>query len=72
MSAKFGVPVIPRQGHGGNCTSTWCRSTTSRSGCRHFLEHIPHLRKHFKYPVRIEDGRYHLPSEPGCSMDFVD
>ncbi len=37
-----------------------------------FLEHIPHLRKHFKYPVRIEDGRYHLPSEPGCSMDFVD
>jgi L-fuconate dehydratase len=31
-----------------------------------FLEYIPHLRNHFVHPVRVEDGTYRTPQEPGA------
>ena len=37
-----------------------------------FLEHIPHLRKHFVHPARISGGHYMTPQEPGCSSDLMD
>ena len=35
-----------------------------------FLESIPHLRKHFAHPARVEDARYVPPQEPGASTDI--
>src|SRR6266849_8496359 len=35
-----------------------------------FLEHIPHLRNHFVFPARVNDGRYETPQEPGASCDL--
>jgi L-fuconate dehydratase len=34
-----------------------------------FLEHIPHLQKHFVHPAIIEQGVYRTPQEPGSSCD---
>lgn len=73
MSAKFGVPVIPHVGDMGQLHQHMVPFNHLAIGLPAlFLEHIPHLRKHFRYPVSIEDGRYHLPQEPGSTMDFVD
>jgi L-fuconate dehydratase len=35
-----------------------------------FLEHIPHLQKHFVHPVVVRDGVYRTPQEPGSSCDL--
>ena len=36
-----------------------------------FLEHIPHLRKHFVHPAVVENGKYITPHEPGLSCDLI-
>jgi L-fuconate dehydratase len=35
-----------------------------------FLEYIPHLRRHFVHPARVEAGVYRTPQEPGASADL--
>ena len=35
-----------------------------------FLEHIPHLKSHFKNPVVIKDGVYQVPQVAGMSADL--
>lgn len=35
-----------------------------------FLEHIPHLRKHFVYPAEVSAGVYRTPQNPGASTDL--
>jgi len=35
-----------------------------------FLEHIPHLRKHFVHAAEVSDGIYHTPQNPGASTDL--
>ncbi|WP_433975703.1 enolase C-terminal domain-like protein [Tunturiibacter lichenicola] len=35
-----------------------------------FLEHIPHLRKHFVHPAEVSAGVYCTPQEPGASTDL--
>jgi L-fuconate dehydratase len=35
-----------------------------------FLEHIPHLQKHFVHPATIENGIYKTPQEIGSSCDL--
>jgi L-fuconate dehydratase len=37
-----------------------------------FLEHIPHLRRHFVQPARLSSGYYVTPQEPGCGSDLMD
>jgi len=36
------------------------------------LEHIPHLKKYFKFPAQVVDGKYRTPQEPGMSTDLKD
>jgi L-fuconate dehydratase len=35
-----------------------------------FLEHIPHLRKHFVHPAEVISGAYLTPQAPGASTDL--
>jgi L-fuconate dehydratase len=35
-----------------------------------FLEHIPHLRKHFVHPAEVSGGVYRTPQAPGASTDL--
>jgi L-fuconate dehydratase len=35
-----------------------------------FLEHIPHLRKHFVHPAEVSSGVYRTPQAPGASTDL--
>jgi L-fuconate dehydratase len=35
-----------------------------------FLEHIPHLRKHFVHPAKVSAGVYSTPQDPGASTDL--
>jgi len=35
-----------------------------------FLEHIPHLRKHFVHPAEVTSGAYRTPQAPGASADL--
>ncbi len=36
-----------------------------------FLEYIPHLRDHFEFPARVEEGVYRVPDEIGASCEFA-
>ncbi|MGB3955835.1 MAG: enolase C-terminal domain-like protein [Brooklawnia sp.] len=72
MSRRFGVPVIPHVGDMGQLHQHLVPfNHISLGHPALFLEHIPHLRKYFRTPARIEGGRYLLPQEPGSSCDFV-
>jgi L-fuconate dehydratase len=37
-----------------------------------FLEHIPHLSRHFVNPAKVTGGRYQTPQEPGSSSDLYE
>jgi len=36
-----------------------------------FLEHIPHLKDHFVFPAKVNDGFYETPQDPGASTDMI-
>lgn len=72
LSKKFGIPVVPHVGDMGQIHQhlvLFNHITVNHPVV--FLEHIPHLRDRFKYPVTIRHGRYTVPREPGASSDFV-
>jgi len=71
LSRKFGIPVVPHVGDMGQLHQHLV--LFNHIGMGHealFLEHIPHLRKHFVHPVRVEGGVYHTPQEIGCGCDL--
>jgi L-fuconate dehydratase len=68
---KFGVPVVPHVGDMGQLHQHLV--LFNHIALDHqavFLEHIPHLRDHFVYPVQVEDGAYRTPQETGASCDL--
>ena len=72
MSKKFGVPVVPHVGDMGQIHQHLVLFNHVSVGHEAiFLEHIPHLKKHFKYPAQIVDGFYKVPQEPGMSADLL-
>jgi L-fuconate dehydratase len=73
MAAKFGVPVCPHAGGVGLCEYVqhlsifdYLRVGQSLSG--RMIEYVDHLHEHFVDPVRVEGGRYRLPTAPGYSV----
>ena len=73
MAAKFGVPVCPHAGGVGLCEYVqhlsvfdYLRVGASLDG--RMVEYVDHLHEHFVDPVRVRDGRYLLPTEPGYSV----
>ncbi|HKK46365.1 MAG TPA: enolase C-terminal domain-like protein [Balneolaceae bacterium] len=71
LSKKFGVPVVPHVGDMGQIHQHLVLFNHLRMGHKPlFLEHIPHLKEYFKYPVKIEHGFYQVPQEPGIGADL--
>jgi L-fuconate dehydratase len=71
LARKFGIPVVPHVGDMGQLHQHLVHF--NHIGMGHealFLEHIPHLREHFIHPVRVEEGVYHTPEEPGSGCDL--
>ena len=72
LAAKFGVPVCPHAGGVGLCEMVQHLAmfdfvAVAASADDRVLEYVDHLHEHFTDPVRIVDGRYLAPTEPGFS-----
>jgi L-fuconate dehydratase len=72
LCRKFGVPVVPHVGHMGQLHQHLVLFNHIALGHEVvFLEHIPHLRQYFLFPVRVEDGVYRTPEDVGTSCDLI-
>ncbi len=73
LCRKYGIPVVPHVGDMGQLHQHLVLFNHIRLGHEAlFLEHIPHLQKHFVHPVQIENGVYKTPQEAGSSCDLKD
>ncbi len=71
LCKKFGVPVLPHVGDMGQLHQHLVLFNHISVGHEAlFLEHIPHLQKHFVHPATIENGVYKTPMEIGSSCDL--
>ena len=71
LSKKYHIPVVPHVGDMGQIHQHLVLFNHISVGHPALLlEHIPHLREHFKFPVTIENARYKTPQEPGMSADL--
>ncbi|MDB5121818.1 MAG: Mandelate racemase/muconate lactonizing protein [Sphingobacteriales bacterium] len=72
LCKKYGIPVVPHVGDMGQLHQHLVLFNHISLGHEAlFLEHIPHLRKHFTNPVIISNGVYITPEEPGSSCDLI-
>jgi L-fuconate dehydratase len=72
LAAKFRVPVCPHAGGVGLCELVqhlaifdYLRVGAALDG--RMIEYVDHLHEHFDDPVRVRDGHYLLPDQPGYS-----
>jgi L-fuconate dehydratase len=75
MAAKFGIPVCPHAGGVGLCEYVQHLAmldyvAVSASLEDRVVEYVDHLHEHFVHPVRIENGRYLPPLDPGYSVEM--
>jgi len=71
LCRKYGIPVVPHVGDMGQLHQHLVLFNQISMGHEAlFLEHIPHLQKHFVHPVIVESGVYRTPMEPGSSCDL--
>jgi len=71
MAKKFGLPIVPHVGDMGQIHQHLVLFNHIALGHEvHFLEHIPHLQKHFIFPAQVKEGCYMPPQEPGASTDM--
>ena len=71
LCRKYNIPVVPHVGDMGQLHQHLVLFNHISMGHEAlFLEHIPHLQEHFLHPVKIENGVYITPLEPGSSCDF--
>lgn len=72
LCKKFGVPVVPHVGDMGQLHQHLVLFNHISLGHEAlFLEHIPHLQKHFLHPAKVNKGVYQTPMEAGSSCDFL-
>jgi L-fuconate dehydratase len=71
LCRKYNIPVVPHVGDMGQLHQHLVLFNHISMGHEAlFLEHIPHLQEYFLHPVKIENGVYKTPMEPGSSCDF--
>lgn len=75
MAAKFEKPVCPHAGGVGLCEyvqhlSIFDYLAVSSTTQDRVIEFVDHLHEHFVTPVRIKNGHYQLPLEPGYSIEI--
>ena len=71
LAKLFDVPVVPHVGDMGQIHQHLV--LFNHIALDHeavFLEHIPHLRKHFVHPAEVVGGVYRTPQSPGSSTDL--
>lgn len=72
LCKKFGIPVVPHVGDMGQLHQHLVLFNHISMGHKAlFLEHIPHLQKHFVHPAQIRNGVYQTPLEVGSSCDLI-
>ena len=72
LSRKYNIPVVPHVGDMGQIHQHLVLfNHVSVGHPALLLEHIPHLREHFKFPVQIKNGKYQTPQEPGLSSELM-
>jgi len=75
LARKFNTPVCPHAGGVGLCEYVQhlsmfdylCISTTMED---RVIEFVDHLHEHFVTPVRIHNGHYMMPTDPGYSIEI--
>lgn len=71
LCRKYNIPVVPHVGDMGQLHQHLVLFNHISMGHEAlFLEHIPHLQKHFVHPVKIDKGVYVTPMEVGSSCDL--
>ena len=71
LARKFNLPVVPHVGDMGQVHQHLVLFNHVAMGHdAHFLEYIPHLRKHFVHPAEVNGGFYRPPQDPGASSDL--
>lgn len=75
LCAKFGVPVCPHAGGVGLCElvqhlAMFDFVAVSQTWQHRMIEYVDHLHEHFQEPVRVLNGRYQTPTEPGFSAQM--
>jgi L-fuconate dehydratase len=71
MAKLFNLPVVPHVGDMGQMHQHLM--VFNHIALDHevaFLEHIPHLKKHFVHPAIVSEGVYRTPQAPGASADL--
>ena len=72
LARKYNIPVVPHVGDMGQLHQHLVLFNHISLGHEAlFLEHIPHLQKHFVNPVQIKNGVYLTPQEAGSSCDLI-
>ena len=76
MAAQFGVPVCPHAGGVGLCEyvqhlSMFDFLSVSCTMQDRVIEYVDHLHEHFCDPVKIQNGHYLLPKQPGYSGEVL-
>ena len=76
MAAAFGKPVCPHAGGVGLCEyvqhlSFFDSIAISGGQSGQLIEHAAHLHEHFVDPIRVENGRYLMPNQPGYSVELL-
>ena len=75
LAAKHNLPVCPHAGGVGLCElvqhlSMFDYVALSGTTRDRVIEYVDHLHEHFVTPVRLVNGRYAAPSEPGFSAQM--
>jgi L-fuconate dehydratase len=76
LAAKFGIPVCPHAGGVGLCEyvqhlQMFDYVSISASMTDRVIEFADHLHEHFVDPVRLRNGRYLPPQQPGYSIQMT-
>lgn len=76
LAAKFGIPVCPHAGGVGLCEyvqhlQMFDYVCLSASMTDRVIEFADHLHEHFVDPVRLRNGRYLPPQQPGYSIQMT-
>jgi L-fuconate dehydratase len=75
MAAKFQIPVCPHGGGIALCNmiqhiALWDQISVSGHSETQLVEYIDFLQESVTNPVKIRDGHYVTPSEPGWGIEF--
>ncbi|MDG2125219.1 MAG: enolase C-terminal domain-like protein, partial [Verrucomicrobiales bacterium] len=72
LATKYPVKVIPHVGDMGQIHQHLVFFNHIALGHgREFLEYIPHLREHFRYPAVVAGGVYRPPEQAGCGTELL-